>query len=297
MHIWPCSIPKDSRTHTLTRLRATCQKNKQNTTQEVDLNRNAISINASWHPHILLYQRGSYGRKCLILINKRSKTLNSSGTEEQFCAHGTARLSGTPGNIKLINSTKRTAKMDDTDRQTDRRAAKLKDRPITAKAGEKKVIIAIKKQLCGGSCSHTFQHPRSANTTKNLNPRRCPHPSHRFFSICRLFNAGWLASGGQGQRDKMAGGVTVSVAWLRDGCEGPRASWPAGGAVLVSLQWSGRWFRVSTGTWKEASSRVSGPGRSSRWASAREWVGSSSGQSRWLPSHPEGRSPESHSVT
>ena len=30
--------------------------------QEVDWNRNAINMNTSWNPHILLYQRGSYGR-------------------------------------------------------------------------------------------------------------------------------------------------------------------------------------------------------------------------------------------
>lgn len=221
MHIWPCSIPKDSRTHTLTRLRATCQKNKkQNTTQEVDLNRNAISINASWHPHILLYQRGSYGRKCLILINKRSKTLNSSGTEEQFCAHGTGRLSGTPGNIKLINSTKRTAKMDDTDRQTDRRAAswrtdqsqrRLERKRSSSPSKNSSVVVPV----------HTHSNTHAALTqpkTWTLGVALIPLIASSASVACSTLVG--LTSGGQGQRDKMAGGVTVSVAWLRDGREG-----------------------------------------------------------------------------
>lgn len=76
----------------------------------------SISINISWNPPVLVVPNRQLWHKCLLLIKKRSKTLNSSGTEVEFCADGTAPLGGTPGHIKLINSTKRTAKMDDTDR-------------------------------------------------------------------------------------------------------------------------------------------------------------------------------------
>lgn len=115
-HMTPAAS-KDSRTHTDT---PTCtlsnktQRRRSTGTETLA----SISINTSWNLPVLVVPKRQLWQKCLLLIKKRSKTLNSSGTEVEFCADGTAPLGGTPGHIKLINSTKRTAKMDDTDRQT-----------------------------------------------------------------------------------------------------------------------------------------------------------------------------------
>lgn len=53
--------------------------------------------------------------------NALSKTFNSSWTVLWFCAVGTGWFGSTPGNIKLINFTKRTGRQ--TTKQADRRAA------------------------------------------------------------------------------------------------------------------------------------------------------------------------------
>lgn len=112
------------------------------------------------------------------------------------------------------------------------------------------------------------------------------------FAILKL--VGWWAGTRRttvtaGQLMPQDGGrTTVSVSWLAkaDGTWSSRANWSQEVQFWpVSSELIGR-FWVFTGTWREASSHASGPGRNFRWASALEVVESSSGQSKWLPWHP-----------
>lgn len=92
------------------------------------------------------------------------------------------------------------------------------------RVGEKNGHRHGQRQLCGDSGSHTFKHPHSANTPKNLHPPLSPHPCHRSSpSFAVSTSVGWRVGARRARRlvSQDGGGVTVSVSWLRDGHEVP----------------------------------------------------------------------------
>lgn len=79
-HMTPAASEKTV-DHTLTRSRARCQT-EHNAGGRLELKReHQLAFKTSGNPHILVVPKRQLWQKCLPLINKRSKTLNSSGTE------------------------------------------------------------------------------------------------------------------------------------------------------------------------------------------------------------------------
>ena len=250
------------------------------------------------------------------------KTFNSSWTVLCFCALSTGWFGGTPGNIKLINFTKRTGRQTTkTGRQTGVQQAGWQ--LITAMMRGENCRCHNQKNMAASTLlqvmhnhphTHTRTHPSTHTHTALIHlPKTCTLLFFKFFlpssppsiitiscqSRRRLADSIWRARTRRmtvraGQLMSQDGGrTTVGVPWLveADGHRVPEQAdwvvWSQEVRFSVSLQWADWLFRVSTGRWREVSWHASGLGRSSRWAWALESAGSSSGRSRWLPSHPD----------
>lgn len=170
--------------------------------------------------------------------NALSKTFNSSWTVLWFCAVGTGWFGSTPGNIKLINFTKRTGRQ--TTKQADRRAASWM---TTNHSNDEKRKLSLSHSLVMHKHTHSHIHTIITYTSaKNLqpgffffNPHR-PHLSSWYFaSPMRLANSTWQAR----TRRMIAravlmlqdgGRTTVRVPWLVEagGHLSPRANWLGG---------------------------------------------------------------------